>query len=45
MQDFMEAVAFGRAPVSDGELGLETVRAMYAAYVSAEEGRRVDLED
>jgi predicted dehydrogenase len=43
MQDFMEAVAFDRPPLSGGELGLETVRAMYAAYVSAEEGRRVEL--
>jgi predicted dehydrogenase len=45
MQNFMEAVAFDRDPITDGELGLETVKAMYAAYVSAEEGRRVDLTD
>lgn len=43
MQDFMEAVAFGRDPTSDGRLGLATVEAMYAAYVSSEEGRRIDL--
>ncbi len=43
MQDFMEAVALDRAPASDGELGLATVEAMYAAYVSAEEGRRIEL--
>jgi predicted dehydrogenase len=45
MQDFMEAVALGRDPASDGALGLQAVRAMYAAYLSAEEGRRVSLED
>jgi predicted dehydrogenase len=31
-------------PVPDGELGLDVVRCIYAAYLSAEEGRRVSLE-
>ncbi len=43
IRDFMEAVAFDREPVSGGELGLEVVKVIYAAYLSAEEGRRVEL--
>ena len=44
LQDFMEAVAYDRAPASDFSLAYETTRIMYAAYQSAEEGRRIDLE-
>jgi predicted dehydrogenase len=43
LQDFAEAVAGGRPPKSDGRLGRDVVEVVYAAYVSAEEGRRVDL--
>jgi predicted dehydrogenase len=43
MQDFMEAIAFGRPPVSDLGLASDVVDVIYAAYVSAEEGRRIDL--
>lgn len=43
LQDFMEAVAFDRAPASGFDLAYETTRIMYAAYLSAEEGRRVEL--
>jgi predicted dehydrogenase len=43
IQDFVEAVAHNRAPLSDGRLGSAVVRVIYAAYVAAEEGRRVDL--
>ena len=43
MHDFVESVAYDRAPRSTGDLGLDVVRVMYAAYVSAEEGRRVAL--
>lgn len=32
-----------RQPLSDGELGRDVVRVIYAGYLSAEEGRRVDL--
>ncbi len=42
-RDFVEAVIQDRDPVSTPEIGLEVVKAVYAAYVSAEEGRRVDL--
>ena len=41
--DFVEAVKEDRSPMCDGRLGLEVVRVTYAAYQSAEEGRRVDL--
>ena len=43
MQDFMEAVAFDRVPASGFDIAYETTKIMYAAYLSAEEGRRVDL--
>lgn len=42
-QDFVEAVAQGRPALSDGRLGLEVTRVVYAAYLAAEEGQRVDL--
>jgi len=43
MQDFMEAIAFDRVPASGFDIAYETTKIMYAAYLSAEEGRRVDL--
>jgi predicted dehydrogenase len=43
IQDFVESVAEGRPPRSDGDLGRDVIRLVYAAYVSAAEGRRVDL--
>ncbi len=43
MRDFVTAVMEDRAPVSDGRLGLEVTRVTYAAYQSAEEGRRIEL--
>ncbi len=43
IQDFVEAIAAGRAPLSDGELGRRVVEVVYAAYAAAEEGRRVEL--
>lgn len=42
-EEFAHAVAEGRRTASDGELGLEVTRIVYSAYVSAQEGRRVDL--
>jgi predicted dehydrogenase len=45
IQDFVSALAEGRAPLADGALGLDVIRVVYAAYVAAEEGRRVDLTD
>ena len=43
MVDFVDAVRQGRGPLSGTLLARETVEVIYAAYVSAEEGRRVDL--
>lgn len=43
IQDFVAAVAGDREPVSDAALGRAVVEAIYAAYLSAEEGRRVTL--
>lgn len=43
IQDFIEAVATGRPAISDGGLGLEVIRAVYAAYVAAGEGSRQSL--
>jgi predicted dehydrogenase len=43
VQDFVASVADGRPPTSDGALGLDAIRVVYAGYVSAEEGRRVEL--
>ncbi len=44
MEDFVEAVREGREPLSGALLAHETVEVIYAAYVSAQEGRRVDLK-
>ena len=43
LQDFAEAIAHGRPPKSGGQLGRDVLEVVYAAYVSAEEGRRVEL--
>jgi predicted dehydrogenase len=43
VQDFVNAVAEQRPPQSDGALGLDVIRVVYAAYMAAEEGRRVTL--
>ncbi len=44
LKDFVEAVKFDRAPLSDGQLGREVIHVIYSAYLSAEEGRVVLLE-
>lgn len=43
VQDFVAAIAEGRPALADGELGRDVVEVIYAAYVAAEEGRRVEL--
>jgi len=43
LQDFVESVATGRAPLADGRLGRDVIETVYAGYVSAAEGRRVEL--
>jgi len=43
LQDFAECVAYNRKPLSDFDLAYENIKVIYAAYWSAEEGRRIDL--
>jgi predicted dehydrogenase len=43
MQDFAEAVAFGREPLSGADLARDVTAVLYGAYLSAAQGRRVDL--
>jgi predicted dehydrogenase len=43
MQDFMEAIAGAREPISGLRLASHVVEVIYAAYQSAAEGRRVPL--
>ena len=39
----MECVALGREPLSGGPLARDVLAVIYGAYLSAAEGRRVDL--
>ncbi|MBQ2615262.1 MAG: Gfo/Idh/MocA family oxidoreductase [Synergistaceae bacterium] len=43
LKDFLEAVAYDREAESGFEIAYETVQVIYAAYLSASEGRRVDI--
>ena len=43
MQDFVECVAYGRRPLCGFDLAYETVKVIYAAYRSAEEGRAIEI--
>ena len=43
LQDFCEAVAYDRSPECGALLARDTVAIIYGAYLSAEQGRRVDL--
>ena len=43
IQDFMEAIAFDRQPLTGLELAKQVVEVLYSAYVSLEEGRKVQL--
>lgn len=44
LQDFMEAIAYNREPLSGIDLACETVKVIYAAYVSASEGRVFQID-
>ena len=44
-QSFVASVADDTPPLTDGALGLEVVRAVYSAYLSAEQGVRVSLAE
>ncbi|SFR74401.1 Gfo/Idh/MocA family protein [[Clostridium] aminophilum] len=43
LTDFVETIAYDREPTSGFDLAFLTTQIMYAAYMSAEEGRRVDF--
>ena len=43
MQDFMEAIYYDRKPKSGFDLAYDTIKVIYAAYVSGEIGRRLYL--
>ncbi len=43
MQDFLEAVYYDREPKAGIDLAADVMRVIYAAYRSAEEGRRINL--
>ncbi|MCD7826402.1 MAG: Gfo/Idh/MocA family oxidoreductase [Clostridiaceae bacterium] len=43
MKDFMECIQYDREPKSGFDLAYQTVRIIYAAYMSAEEGRVIKL--
>src|SRR5579864_4231115 len=43
IQDFVECVAVGREPRAGLDIAYETIKVSYAAYWSAEEGRRIAL--
>lgn len=43
MEDFVDAVLYDREPVSGLDLALDVVKIIYTAYLSAEQGRRIDL--
>jgi predicted dehydrogenase len=43
MQDFVEAMATDREPLAGIDLAVDCIEVIYAAYLSAAEGRRVSL--
>jgi predicted dehydrogenase len=43
MRDFVSAVAEGREPLSGLALAADVVEVIYSSYLSAAEGRRIDL--
>ncbi len=43
MEDFINAILEDRDPISGPDLAYETIEVIYAAYLSAESGKRVDL--
>jgi predicted dehydrogenase len=44
LEDFADFILMGKEPVSGLDLAIDTVKAIYAGYLSAEQGMRVDLE-
>ncbi len=44
LEDFVDAILFDREPISGIDLANDVVEAIYAAYASAEEGKRIELK-
>ncbi len=44
LDDFADCLLTGREPVSGLDLAIDTVKAIYAGYLSAEKGMRVELD-
>lgn len=44
MQDFLEAVYFDREPMAGLEIASLTMKVIYAAYLSAEQGKKVGID-
>ncbi len=44
MEDFIDALLLDREPISGIDLARDVVEAIYAAYASAEEGKRINLK-
>ena len=44
LEDFIDAVRLDREPISGIDLAREVVEVIYAVYVSAEKGRRIELQ-
>ncbi len=44
LEDFVDAILFDREPISGIDLARDVVEAIYAAYASAEEGKRIELK-
>jgi predicted dehydrogenase len=44
LADFADCLLAGREPVSGLDLAIDTVKAIYAGYLSAEKGMRVELD-
>lgn len=45
MRDFMHSVYYDHEPLSGFDLAYETIRIIYLAYLSAELGKKIDLEN
>lgn len=43
LRDFLECAAYDKEPLSGFDIAYETVQVIYAAYMSAYEGRRVEI--
>ena len=45
MQDFMESIAFNHSPKSNYQVAKETTKVMYAAYLSAQKGQTIFIDN